>query len=68
MDIPPEDASAAAFVLGIDLVSLANIDTIGLSAFTVHPSVIGPAHQEGYIPYTIPREGAALWKSSARVT
>ena len=62
VDAPPEDASAAASRLGVALVSLADIDTIGLSAFTVHPSVIGPAYQEGYIPYTIPREGAALWE------
>jgi hypothetical protein len=62
VDAPSEDASAAAAELGMDLISLANIDTIGLSAFTVHPSVTGPAHQEGFVPYTIPRESAALWE------
>lgn len=62
VDAPSADATAAAAELGIDLVSLANIDTIGLSAFTVHPSVTGPAHQDNYIPYTIPPEGAALWE------
>jgi len=62
VDALPADATAAAAELGINLVSLANIDRVGLSAFTVHPSVTGPAHQDGYIPYAIPREGAALWE------
>jgi len=62
VDAPSEDASGAAAELGMDLISLADIDNFGLSSFSVHPSVTGPAHQEGYIPYTIPPEGAALWE------
>jgi hypothetical protein len=62
VDAPAADATVAAAGLGIDLVSLANIDMIGLSAFTVHPSVSGPAYQDNYMPYTIPSEGAALWE------
>ena len=62
VDVPSADASAAAAKLDLELVSLANIDIVGLAAFTVHPSAIGPAHQQGYVPYTIPREDAALWE------
>lgn len=62
VDAPSVDATVAAAGLGMDLVSLANIDRVGLSAFTVHPSVTGPPHQGGYIPYAIPREGADLWE------
>jgi hypothetical protein len=62
VDVPPDDASTAAAELDLELIPLANIDLAGLGAFTVHPSVIGPAHQEGYVPYSIPREDAALWE------
>jgi hypothetical protein len=62
VDVPPADASAAAAKLDLELVPLARIDIVGMAAFTVHPAAIGPAHQDGNIPYTIPREHAALWE------
>ena len=68
VDAPSADASAAAAELAKDLISLADIDNFGLSAFTVHPSVTGPAHQDGYIPYTIPARAPPCGKWSAQVT
>jgi hypothetical protein len=62
VDVPPEDASSAAAKLDLELVPLADIDRTGLPAFTVHPAWVGPAHEQRYVPYTIPREGAALWQ------
>lgn len=62
VDAPSADASAAAAELGKDLISLADIDNFGLSAFTVHPSVTGPAHQDGYIPYAIPLAAGNLYR------
>jgi hypothetical protein len=61
VDAPPEDAAAAAAALGLDVIPLANIDIVGLSAFCTHPSATGPATHEEYIHYVIPQD-AALWE------
>jgi hypothetical protein len=44
VDVDRGDAVLAAAHLGMDLVSLADIDRIGIGAFTVHPSAVGPEH------------------------
>jgi len=62
VDVDPEDASAAAGKLGMDLVSLADIDKVGLAAFTVHPSAVGPEQLPGYIAYVMASEKRQLWE------
>lgn len=41
VDTAPEDARAVAEKLRLDLVPLADIDRVGLPAYTVHPAAVG---------------------------
>ena len=64
VDVPPDDASAAAKRLGMECVPIARIDMIGLAAFTVHPAAVGPASLPDHNAYVIPREDSALWEAT----
>jgi len=62
VDVDPVAAAAAAEKLGMDLVSLADIDRAGLSAFTVHPSAVGPEQLPGSIAYVMASQKRQLWE------
>jgi hypothetical protein len=62
VDANPEDASAAARKLGMDLVPLADIDKAGLAAFTVHPSEVGPVQLPGPNAYVMASQKRRLWE------
>jgi hypothetical protein len=63
VDLDPEDAAAAASTLGLDLVSLADIDDpAGLTGFTIHPSGVGPECLPGSNAYVIASQKLQLWE------
>jgi Thioredoxin len=49
VDVSPEDARVAAGELALDVVPLADIDGVGVTAFTVHPLAVGPAMLPGSV-------------------
>ncbi len=53
VDLPPEDAAAAAVALGLELVPLAEIDRSGAGMFTVHPGTVGPPFTADFNAYVI---------------
>lgn len=61
VDAGSDDAAGAASKLGLELVSLADIDRVGIGAFTVHPSAIGPAYLPGHNSYVMASEKRRLW-------
>jgi len=63
VDVPAFDFAMAAVKLNLEQVLLTNIDRLGLSAFTVHPSATGPACLPSYNSYVIAREDGALWEA-----
>jgi hypothetical protein len=62
VDADPGDARMVAEKLGLDLVPLADIDGIGLTAFTVHPSAVGSAMLPGSNSYTMASPTRGLWE------
>jgi hypothetical protein len=62
VDAAPEDARVAAVHLGLDLVELADIDEAGLTAFTVHPSAVGPSMLAGSNSYILASQERGLWE------
>jgi hypothetical protein len=63
VDLNPEDAAMAARTLGLDLVPLADIDDpAGPTAFTIHPSAVGPVFLPGSNAYIIASEKQRLWE------
>ena len=62
VNVVPGDASAAASNLDMDVVALADIDRVGLGAFTVHPLATGPAHLPGYNSHVMASESCLLWE------
>jgi hypothetical protein len=47
----------------MDVVPLADIDRVGLAAFTVHPSAVGPEQLPGYIAYVMASEKRQPWEA-----
>jgi hypothetical protein len=62
VDADPEEALVVAGKLGLPLVPLADIDRVGLTAFTVHPAAIGPATLPGSNSYIMASEERCLWE------
>jgi hypothetical protein len=62
IDADPTEAAATARALGLDLVPLAMIDRVGIGAFTVHPSAVGPDELPGYNAYVMASEKLQLWE------
>jgi hypothetical protein len=62
VDAAHEDARVAAVHLGLDLVELADIDEAGPTAFTVHPSAVGPSMLAGSNSYILASQERGLWE------
>jgi hypothetical protein len=62
VDVDPIAAAVAAEKLGMEVVPLAEIDRAGLSAFTVHPSAVGPEQLPGFIAYVMASQKRQLWE------
>jgi len=62
VDVSPKDARVAAAELGLDLVPLADIDEVGVTAFTVHPFAVGPALLSGSNSYVMASPKRGLWE------
>jgi len=62
IDVEQSDASTAAAELGLSSVPIDLIDQVGLTAFTVHPSAIGPPSLPGHNAYVMASERLQLWE------
>ena len=62
VDVDPAAAAAAAEKLGMGLVPLADIDRTSLSAFTVHPSAVGPEQLPGSNAFIMASQKRQLWE------
>lgn len=62
VDVNPDDAAAVAGSLGLDLIALADIDSRGISAFTVHPLNVGLEHAAGSSLCVMSSDRLQLWE------
>ena len=62
VDLPQDDAAAAAAALALPLVSLAHIDRSGPVRWTCHPAWLGPPEDSGY---AIASSEGPLWQAVA---